>query len=78
MKEPLSVKEAVLPAYFCFVLKVYFSYGNLELCLKFRYSVLLKVNIPVVGTDFSLKLLEIQTPIILINVTSSRERRSQS
>lgn len=59
MKEPASVKEAVLPAYFYFLLKVFFSCGILELCFKFRYSVLLKVNIPAVGTDFSLKLLEI-------------------
>lgn len=78
LKEPVSVREAVLPAYFCFLVKVFFSCGILELCSEFRYSVLLKVNIPVVGTDFSLKLLEIQTPFILINVTFSKERRNQS
>lgn len=74
MKEPVSVKEAVLPAYFCFLLEVLFSCGIPELCFKFRYSVLFKVNIPVVGTDFSLQLLEIQPPFILINVIFSKEK----
>lgn len=74
MKESVSVKEALLPAYFCFLLKV-FSCGTLELCFKFRYSVLFKVNIPVVGTDFSLELLEIQPPSILINVSFSKEEK---
>lgn len=74
MKKPISVQEAVLPAYFCFLLNVFFSYGILELCFKFRYSVLLKVNIPVVGREFSLKLLEIQPLFILINVSFSKEK----